>query len=171
MFSCTAIISIATFPITIKINKFHHTNTHAHALTQSLPASSSSSSIHHDSLRVLEWDKLSDLVASFATTSLGREAVKVCFATWLITWLFFFFFAHCLSCLFVIYGWWRGRHSFGLWIRLLMVVSDFSLKPMLPLKCISMEVVDLILDMLMLPWLVHKLNSYVLNISWTFSGD
>lgn len=34
-------------------------------------------SIHHDSLRVLEWDKLSDLVSSFATTSLGRHALKV----------------------------------------------------------------------------------------------
>lgn len=33
-------------------------------------------SIHHDSLRVLEWDKLSDLVSSFATTSLGRHALK-----------------------------------------------------------------------------------------------
>ncbi|MED6160234.1 hypothetical protein PIB30_049512 [Stylosanthes scabra] len=39
-------------------------------------SSSSSSSIHYDSLRVLEWDKLCDLVASFATTSLGREALK-----------------------------------------------------------------------------------------------
>ncbi|XP_054788928.1 LOW QUALITY PROTEIN: uncharacterized protein LOC129294528 [Prosopis cineraria] len=71
MFSCTA-ISISTtsytFPITIKINKFHH------RLRQSLAASSSS--IHYDSLRVLEWDKLCDLVASFATTSLGCKAVK-----------------------------------------------------------------------------------------------
>jgi hypothetical protein len=30
-----------------------------------------------DSLRVLEWDKLCDVVASFARTSLGREATKV----------------------------------------------------------------------------------------------
>ncbi|KAG4954928.1 hypothetical protein JHK87_040522 [Glycine soja] len=35
-----------------------------------------SASIHHDSLRVLEWDKLCDLVASFACTSLGRQALK-----------------------------------------------------------------------------------------------
>ncbi|XP_028795773.1 uncharacterized protein LOC114751284 [Neltuma alba] len=71
MFSCTAISIAATsinFPITIKINKFHH------RLRQ--PLAASSSSIHYSSLRVLEWDKLCDLVASFATTSLGREAVK-----------------------------------------------------------------------------------------------
>ncbi|KAJ6387687.1 hypothetical protein OIU78_017397 [Salix suchowensis] len=30
----------------------------------------------YSSLRVLEWDKLCDLVSSFATTSLGREACK-----------------------------------------------------------------------------------------------
>lgn len=40
---------------------------------------SSLSSVHFDSLRVLEWDKLCDLVASFATTSLGGEATKVYF--------------------------------------------------------------------------------------------
>lgn len=34
------------------------------------------SSVHHDSLRVLEWDKLCDCVASFARTTLGREATK-----------------------------------------------------------------------------------------------
>ncbi|KAI9097744.1 hypothetical protein K1719_025515, partial [Acacia pycnantha] len=72
MFSCIA-ISIAstssTFPFAIKFNKFHH------RLRQ--PLAASPSSIHYDSLRVLEWDKLCDLVASFATTSLGREAVKV----------------------------------------------------------------------------------------------
>uniref|UniRef100_A0A2N9HQI8 DNA mismatch repair proteins mutS family domain-containing protein n=1 Tax=Fagus sylvatica TaxID=28930 RepID=A0A2N9HQI8_FAGSY len=34
------------------------------------------SSVHHDSLRVLEWDKLCDSVASFAGTSFGREATK-----------------------------------------------------------------------------------------------
>ncbi|XP_021601898.1 endonuclease MutS2 isoform X2 [Manihot esculenta] len=33
--------------------------------------------VHYDSLRVLEWDKLCDLVSSFAGTSLGREATKV----------------------------------------------------------------------------------------------
>jgi len=34
-------------------------------------------SILSDSLRVLEWDKVCDSVASFAGTSLGREATKV----------------------------------------------------------------------------------------------
>lgn len=34
-------------------------------------------SIHFDSLRALEWDKLCDSVASFARTSLGRQAIKV----------------------------------------------------------------------------------------------
>ncbi|KAI9109608.1 hypothetical protein K1719_019238 [Acacia pycnantha] len=46
------------------VNKFHH------RLRQ--PLAASPSSIHYDSLRVLEWDKLCDLVASFATTSAGR---------------------------------------------------------------------------------------------------
>ncbi|XP_057951372.1 uncharacterized protein LOC131146093 isoform X2 [Malania oleifera] len=34
------------------------------------------SSVIHDSLRLLEWDKVCDYVASFAGTSLGREATK-----------------------------------------------------------------------------------------------
>ncbi|XP_062152962.1 uncharacterized protein LOC133861237 [Alnus glutinosa] len=34
------------------------------------------SSVHYDSLRVLEWDSLCDAVASFAGTSLGSEATK-----------------------------------------------------------------------------------------------
>lgn len=42
---------------------------------------STKSQVHHDSLRVLEWDKLCDSVASFARTSLGREATKVVTAT------------------------------------------------------------------------------------------
>ncbi|KAF2297238.1 hypothetical protein GH714_019817 [Hevea brasiliensis] len=33
--------------------------------------------VHYDSLRILEWDKLCDLVSSFAGTSLGREASKM----------------------------------------------------------------------------------------------
>lgn len=37
----------------------------------------SKSKTQTDSLRVLEWDKLCDVVASFARTSLGREATKV----------------------------------------------------------------------------------------------
>ncbi|KAK9122435.1 hypothetical protein Syun_020052 [Stephania yunnanensis] len=34
------------------------------------------STIHRDSLRVLEWEKVCDCVASFAGTSLGKEALK-----------------------------------------------------------------------------------------------
>lgn len=64
--SCCA-ITISAFPI---INKQSHRQT---------MCCSSASSIHYDSLRVLEWDKLCDLVASFATTSLGRQALKVLF--------------------------------------------------------------------------------------------
>ncbi|CAL5213703.1 unnamed protein product [Lathyrus oleraceus] len=56
------------FPLTT-INKLKHTQ-HRHRQTFVV------ASIHHDSLRVLEWDKLSDLVASFTTTSLGRHALK-----------------------------------------------------------------------------------------------
>ncbi|KAI9108317.1 hypothetical protein K1719_020508 [Acacia pycnantha] len=70
------------------VNKFHH------RLRQ--PLAASPSSIHYDSLRVLEWDKLCDLIASFATTSLGREAVKVRLG--LLTRSFLF--ASCLSSLF-----------------------------------------------------------------------
>ncbi|KAI4307000.1 hypothetical protein L6164_030235 [Bauhinia variegata] len=80
MFSCAVVgkaISFATtisaFPITININKFSNKPT---LLKLKQPFATSPSSIHYDSLRVLEWDKLCDLVASFATTSLGREAVK-----------------------------------------------------------------------------------------------
>ncbi|XP_027369144.1 uncharacterized protein LOC113874979 [Abrus precatorius] len=62
MLSCA--ITISAFPI-ITINKWKQKH------TQTVSAS-----IHHDSLRVLEWDKLCDLVASFATTSLGRQALK-----------------------------------------------------------------------------------------------
>ncbi|KAF7816605.1 endonuclease MutS2 isoform X1 [Senna tora] len=77
MFSCTAIsvaTTLSTFPITLNIRKFNH---RLAFFRHSFVASSSSSSIHYDSLRVLEWDKLCDLVASFASTSLGHEALKV----------------------------------------------------------------------------------------------
>ncbi|CAK8537750.1 unnamed protein product [Lathyrus sativus] len=57
------------FPLTT-INKLKHTQ-HRHRRQTLVVAS-----IHHDSLRVLEWDKLSDLVSSFTTTSLGRHALK-----------------------------------------------------------------------------------------------
>ncbi|KAK7275926.1 hypothetical protein RIF29_17053 [Crotalaria pallida] len=75
--STSTSISISPFPITIHI----HTHSRFHQQTISLSLSLSfspsppSSPIHHDTLRVLEWDKLCDLVASFATTSLGRQAL------------------------------------------------------------------------------------------------
>ncbi|XP_015932174.1 uncharacterized protein LOC107458479 [Arachis duranensis] len=70
----TTTSSFSAFPCTLNIiNKFNYNKLITMAVS---PSSSSSSSIHYDSLRVLEWDKLSDLVASFATTSLGREALK-----------------------------------------------------------------------------------------------
>ncbi|KAK7372877.1 hypothetical protein VNO80_06267 [Phaseolus coccineus] len=61
-------ITIPVVPV-ITINKWKQR--HMQRLSQRVSAS-----IHHDSLRVLEWDKVCDLVASFATTSLGRQAVK-----------------------------------------------------------------------------------------------
>lgn len=64
MLSCTLAISV--FPI-ITINKLRLRQ------RQTVVAAS----IHDDSLRVLEWDKLCDLVSSFATTSLGRQSLKV----------------------------------------------------------------------------------------------
>ncbi|KAF8008330.1 hypothetical protein BT93_K2108 [Corymbia citriodora subsp. variegata] len=44
--------------------------------TASVAGPSGEPSAHFQSLRVLEWDKLCDSVASFAGTSLGREATK-----------------------------------------------------------------------------------------------
>ncbi|WCJ30325.1 Endonuclease MutS2 [Euphorbia peplus] len=50
----------------------------SNAVVSSIPNSQRSdlSAIHYDSLRILEWDKLCDFVASFAGTSSGREAIK-----------------------------------------------------------------------------------------------
>ncbi|WJX63469.1 hypothetical protein P8452_48350 [Trifolium repens] len=70
MLSCNCNTIIFSFPIN---NKLKHRR-HRHRLTQTVVVAAAS--IHHDSLRVLEWDKLSDLVSSFATTSLGRHALK-----------------------------------------------------------------------------------------------
>ncbi|KAI9108319.1 hypothetical protein K1719_020510 [Acacia pycnantha] len=70
------------------VNKFHH------RLRQ--PLAASPSSIHYDSLRVLEWDKLCDLVASFATTSLAAKLSKFVSASLRDRFLF----ASCLSSLF-----------------------------------------------------------------------
>ncbi|XP_059434871.1 uncharacterized protein LOC132167853 [Corylus avellana] len=46
------------------------------SLSANLSITNKMSSVHYDSLRVLEWDSLCDAVASFAGTSLGREATK-----------------------------------------------------------------------------------------------
>ncbi|KAG2391640.1 uncharacterized protein HKW66_Vig0125990 [Vigna angularis] len=72
-------ITIPVVPV-ITINKWKQR--HLQRLRQRVSAS-----IHHDSLRVLEWDKLCDVVASFATTSLGRQALKVPFFS-LFSYLF-----------------------------------------------------------------------------------
>ncbi|RZC26191.1 Endonuclease MutS2 [Glycine soja] len=63
-------ITTHAFPV-IAINKWKQRH-----MQRQMQRVSLSASIHHDSLRVLEWDKLCDLVASFATTSLGRQALK-----------------------------------------------------------------------------------------------
>lgn len=47
----------------------------------------SASSAAVDTLRVLEWDKVCDSVAGFASTSIGKDAVKV-----RSSWLFASFF-------------------------------------------------------------------------------
>ncbi|XP_004490531.1 uncharacterized protein [Cicer arietinum] len=65
LFFCTTTTTIFSFPIRT-VNKLKHRQRQTVLVA----------SIHHDSLRVLEWDKLSDLVSSFATTSLGRHALK-----------------------------------------------------------------------------------------------
>ncbi|KAL2317545.1 hypothetical protein Fmac_031421 [Flemingia macrophylla] len=62
-------ITIPVFPV-ITISKWKQRHRHSQRVY---------ASIRRDSLRVLEWDKLCDLVASFATTSLGRQALKVPF--------------------------------------------------------------------------------------------
>ncbi|CAN8243731.1 unnamed protein product [Cochlearia groenlandica] len=64
---------------------YRRNNLNPSFISSSSPPSSSPSSLicraksqtHIDSLRVLEWDKLCDVVASFARTSLGRQATKV----------------------------------------------------------------------------------------------
>ena len=61
-------------------------------------------SIRLDSLRALEWDKLCDSVASFARTSLGRQAIKVCIAAkFSFSWPCFYFSyeEHCFTFWFI----------------------------------------------------------------------
>ncbi|KAJ8760803.1 hypothetical protein K2173_021841 [Erythroxylum novogranatense] len=48
----------------------------SNSASTSTSTSSFGSTAHYNSLRVLEWDKFSDLVASFASTSLARQTVK-----------------------------------------------------------------------------------------------
>jgi len=77
-------------------------------------------SIHHDSLRVLEWDKLSDLVSSFATTSLGRHALKVSLSLKSIITLVLLLYIHnMLELVFisVFFGFWRNSYTLRLCLR------------------------------------------------------
>ena len=82
---CALFLNSTLFPITINIKSVTFKN-QSFFLRQSSVVSAnlstitkhkSLSSVHSNSLRVLEWDKLCDSVSSFATTSFGREATKV----------------------------------------------------------------------------------------------
>ena len=82
---CALFLNSTIFPITINIKSVTFKN-QSFFLRQSSVVSAnlstitkhkSLSSVHSNSLRVLEWDKLCDSVSSFATTSFGREATKV----------------------------------------------------------------------------------------------
>ncbi|GAU25362.1 hypothetical protein TSUD_217000 [Trifolium subterraneum] len=117
MLSCNCNTIIFSFPTN---NKLKHRRQ-----TQTLVVAAAAS-IHHDSLRVLEWDKLSDLVSSFATTSLGRHALK----NW--KWI-----------------------NYGPRIELTKKVSNFLKKPMPQSKCTSMALAGCTLVTLMLCWLVQ----------------
>ncbi|KAF6156774.1 hypothetical protein GIB67_033243 [Kingdonia uniflora] len=67
--------SISTFPnLSLRFKFKFKLKTRTKSI--SISNSSSSSSVVNDSLRVLEWDKVCDSVASFAGTSLGRQATK-----------------------------------------------------------------------------------------------
>ncbi|KAK4570953.1 hypothetical protein RGQ29_029706 [Quercus rubra] len=81
---CALFLNSTIFPITINIKSVTFKN-QSFFLRQSSVVSAnlstitkhkSLSSVHSNSLRVLEWDKLCDSVSSFATTSFGREATK-----------------------------------------------------------------------------------------------
>lgn len=72
------------------------------SLSSNIPVTNDSNqhSIHMDSLRALEWDKLCDSVASFARTSLGRQAIKVCIAakfSFSCPWFRFSYEEHCFT--------------------------------------------------------------------------
>ena len=105
---CALFLNSTIFPITINIKSVTFKN-QSFFLRQSSVVSAnlstitkhkSLSSVHSNSLRVLEWDKLCDSVSSFATTSFGREATKVSLSLsnsasnsqWMFHHFFFFFF-------------------------------------------------------------------------------
>lgn len=155
---CALFLNSTLFPITINIKSVTFKN-QSFFLRQSSVVSAnlstitkhkSLSSVHSNSLRVLEWDKLCDSVSSFATTSFGREATKVslslklCFKFSMnVSSLFLFLFSLCV------------RHSCGLWIKRTKRVWGFWKRPMRPWKCTTMVVVDWTLPALMLFLLVH----------------
>ncbi|KAK3042031.1 hypothetical protein RJ639_001733 [Escallonia herrerae] len=68
-------IAIVTFTTTRPSKRFT-TQAFLNKPPPPLPNSTNHPSVIHDSLRVLEWDKVCDSVASFAGTSLGQEATK-----------------------------------------------------------------------------------------------
>nr|GLL28285.1 uncharacterized protein LOC109194106 isoform X1 [Ipomoea trifida] len=82
--SCSAAITASTFSVPASKRVFHCRSTHrkslrfeVRAFLQKSPSSlSDQPSVVLDSLRILEWDKVCDAVASFAGTSLGKEATK-----------------------------------------------------------------------------------------------
>ncbi|XP_019200541.1 PREDICTED: uncharacterized protein LOC109194106 isoform X2 [Ipomoea nil] len=82
--SCSAAVTASTFSVSASKGVFHCRSTHrkslrfeVRAFLQKSPSSlSDQPSVVLDSLRILEWDKVCDAVASFAGTSLGKEATK-----------------------------------------------------------------------------------------------
>ncbi|XP_031095376.1 uncharacterized protein LOC115999664 isoform X1 [Ipomoea triloba] len=82
--SCSAAITASTFSVPASNRVFHFRSTHLKSLRfevraflqKSSPSLSDQPSVVLDSLRILEWDKVCDVVASFAGTSLGKEATK-----------------------------------------------------------------------------------------------
>ncbi|KAL4594593.1 hypothetical protein ACB092_12G030100 [Castanea dentata] len=81
---CALFLNSTLFPITINIKSvtfknqsfFLRQSSIVSANLSTITKHKSLSSVHSNSLRVLEWDKLCDSVSSFATTSFGREATK-----------------------------------------------------------------------------------------------
>lgn len=113
-------------------------------------------SVHYHTLRVLEWDKLCDSVASFARTSLGRQATKAPNLSPInyFSQQFKFFFFWILS--FWICCWWWNRSNSGLWIRITRKVWGFWTRPMLLSRLSSTVVVRWISPALMSFWFVQN---------------